>query len=139
MQTISIDTIKQTTSFSRIAVDGLGNIYVLGKSQDTLGDYNDVVFRLAADGEYLSQFGSSGDEPGQFHAGTTNAIAVDGQGRIYVSDFDGIKIFDPGGRYLGLIDVGETWPFRDLAFNDQDELLALSDSEQVFKFVMNEP
>ncbi len=139
VQTISIDTIKQATSFSRIAVDGLGNIYVLGKSQGTLGDYNDVVFRLAADGEYLSQFGSSGDERGQFHAGTTNAIAVDGQGRIYVSDFDGIKIFDPGGRYLGLIDVGEKWRFRDLAFNDQNELLALSNSEQVFKFVVNEP
>jgi hypothetical protein len=139
VQTISIDTIKQATGFSRIAVDGLGNIYVLGRSGDTLGDSDDVVFRFAADGEYLSRFGSSGDEQGQFHAGTTNAITVDGQGRIYVSDFDGIKIFDTGGRYLGLIDVGETWPFRDLAFSDQNELLALSDREQVFKFVLNEP
>jgi len=139
VQTISIDTIKQAIDFRRIAVDGLGNIYVLGKSGDTLGNSDDVVFRFAADGEYLSQFGSSGDEQGQFQAGTTNAIAVDGQGRIYVSDFDGVKIFDPGGRYLGLIDVEETWPFRDLAFSDQNELLALSNSEQVFKFVVNEP
>jgi hypothetical protein len=139
VQTISIDTIKRATNFSRIAVDGLGNMYVLGRSGDTLGNSNDVVFRFAADGEYLSQFGSSGDERGQFHAGTTNAIAVDGQGRIYVSDFDGIKIFDPSGRYLGLIDVEETWPFRDLAFSDQNELVALSNSEQVFKFVVHEP
>ena len=139
VQNISIDTIKQATDFSRIAADGLGNIYVLGRSGDTLGNSNDVVFRFAADGEYLSQFGSSGDEPGQFYAGTTNAIAVDGQGRIYVSDFDGIKIFDPSGRYLGLIDVEEKWPFRDLAFSDQNGLLALSNSEQVFKFVVNEP
>ena len=139
VQTISIDTIKQASSFSRIAVDGLGNIYVLGRSRDTLGNYNDVVFRFAADGEYLSQFGSSGDERGQFHDGTTWAIAVDGQGRIYVSDWDGIKIFDPSGRYLGLIGAKETWPFRDLAFSDQNELVALSNSEQVFKFVVNEP
>jgi hypothetical protein len=139
VQTIPIDTVKQATGFSRIAVDGLGNIYVLGRSIDTLGNFNDVVFRFTADGEYISQFGSSGDEQGQFHALTTNDLAVDGQGRIYVSDFDGIKIFDPGGRYLGLIDVKEPQRFRDLASSNQNELLALSDSEQVFKFVVNEP
>lgn len=75
-----------------MAMDGLGNFYLFSS-------HDDAVFRFDANGKYINRFGSEGDEPGQFTA--PSAIAVDGQGRIYVSDFSQIKIFETDGRYVG--------------------------------------
>ncbi len=79
-----------------IAVDGLGNIYAMSA-------HRAAVFKFSSDGRFVNRFGSSGDEPGQFHA--PDAIAVDGQGRVYVSDINGIHVFDPEGRYLDTFKV----------------------------------
>jgi ribosomal protein L7/L12 len=107
----------------RVAVDGLGNIYVLGT-------FKDSVLKYDSQGNFLTRFGSSGFEPGQFQA--AEDIAVDQQGRIYVSDVKGIQVFDSTGRYLGLIsDQGK--PIFGLYVNDQNELLAAARTEiQVF-------
>jgi DNA-binding beta-propeller fold protein YncE len=76
---------------TRVAIDGLGNIYALGT-------FNNAVFKFGPDGKFLTRFGDSGDQPGQFHA--PFAVAVDGNGRVYVSDIKGIQVYDGNGRYL---------------------------------------
>ncbi len=79
-----------------VAGDGLGNIYILGT-------FNSSVFVFDRNGNYQNMFGSDGDEPGQFRA--PSDIAVDGFGRVFISDFGGVQVFDGTGRYLGLMDV----------------------------------
>jgi streptogramin lyase len=100
---------------TRVAVDGLGNIYALGT-------FNDAVFKFTADGRYVNRFGSDGDEPGQFRA--PSAIAVDGQGRVFVSDSKGIQMFDSEGRYVGVIRVGGA--ASGMVFNDANELFVVA-------------
>lgn len=94
-----------------VAEDGVGKIYALGA-------FNDAVFIYNSEGKFLNRIGSAGDEPGQFQA--VSDIVVDGQGRIYVSDFDGVKVFSQDGRFLGLIET-ENVAFG-LAIDDQDNL-----------------
>ncbi len=57
---------------TRIAVDGLGNIYALGT-------FNYAVFEYSSEGKYLNRFGAQGDGSGKFTA--PEAIAVDGYNR----------------------------------------------------------
>jgi sugar lactone lactonase YvrE len=106
----------------RVAVDGIGNVY-------GLGTFNDAVFKFSSDGRFLTQFGSDGDEAGQFRA--PGAIAVDNQGRVYIADFKGVQIFDPAGRYLNTIKVKGA--ASGLAFNDRGELFVVART-QVYKF-----
>src|SRR5207237_767633 len=61
-----------------VAVDGLGNLYVVDEG-------NDVVQKLSAEGKPLARWGSRGTGPGQF-AGP-HGVAVDGLGNMYVADF----------------------------------------------------
>ena len=79
---------------SGAAVDGAGNIFVIGR---------DVVYKLNPQGQFVDQFGSSGDGEDQF-TGFLTAIAVDGQGRVMVQSFRGIQVFDGNGRYLTTFD-----------------------------------
>ena len=106
----------------RVAVDGLGNVYGLGA-------FNNAVFKFSPDGRFLTQFGSDGDEPGQFRA--PGAIAVDNQGRVYVADFKGVQVFDANGRYLNTIKLKGA--ASGLAFNDRNELFVVART-QVYKF-----
>lgn len=111
---------------TRLAVDGLGNIYALGT-------FNGAVFQFTPDGKFVNRFGADGDEPGQFRA--PNAIAADGQGRVYVGDIKGIQVFAPDGRYLDRLAV-EGVAFG-IAFDAQNALWVVTNSETVFKFVLN--
>jgi DNA-binding beta-propeller fold protein YncE len=106
----------------RVAVDGTGNVY-------GLGTFNDAVFKFSPDGRFLTQFGSDGDEPGQFRA--PDAIAVDNQGHVYVADFKGVQIFDANGRYLNTIKLKGA--ASGMAFNDKGELFVVART-QVYKF-----
>jgi streptogramin lyase/DNA-directed RNA polymerase subunit RPC12/RpoP len=112
---------------THVAVDGLGNIYALGS-------FNRAVFKFTRDGKFVTRFGSHGDGPGQFAA--PHDIAVDGQGRVYVSDFHGIQVFDPNGRYLEFIEVDG--PNFGITFNDQNELFVAA-RHQVIKYVVRQP
>jgi len=109
-----------------VAADGLGNIYVLGK-------FNNAVFKYSPEGRFLNKFGGNGDGQGQFHA--PQAIAVDGQGRVYVSDIKGIQVFDSDGRYLDLFKVDGNIAFG-MVFNDKNELF-IAARTQVIKYVIN--
>ena len=71
----------------------------------------------------------------QYVAGAVSAIAVDGEGRIYVSDSVRIKVFDANGRYLNSFEVGGG--VFGLVFNDQDELL-MAESDHVSIAALNE-
>jgi DNA-binding beta-propeller fold protein YncE len=109
----------------RVAADGSGNIYALGT-------FNNAVFKFSPDGRFLTQFGGAGDEQGQFRA--PGAIAVDNQGRVYVSDFKGVQVFDANGRYINLIKVKGA--ASGMIFNDRNELFVVART-QVLKFAVN--
>ncbi len=112
---------------TRVAVDGLGNIYALGS-------FNNAVFKFTPEGKYSTRFGSNGDQPGQFRA--PSAIAVDGKGRVYVSDFKGIQVFDGNGRYLTVFNPGGA--ASGMVFNDQNELFVAA-RNHVLKLALKEP
>ncbi|HEU4509439.1 MAG TPA: hypothetical protein VFR78_14430 [Pyrinomonadaceae bacterium] len=100
---------------TRVAVDGAGNIYALGK-------FNNGVFKFGRDGKFINRFGSGGDQPGQLRA--PYSIAVDGYGRVYVGDIKGIQVFDSNGRYLTVID-GKGVAFG-MVFNEKNELFVVA-------------
>lgn len=111
-----------------VAVDGLGNVYVLGR-------FNNAVFVFDSTGKYLNRFGSDGDEAGQFSAPL--AIEVDGQGRIFVSDIKGIQVFGNDGRYLDVIKVSFAAAYG-LAFDDQGKLYITTGNHTVEKYSVKE-
>ncbi len=126
--TISEAVSGQTNSSeldTRVAVDGLGNIYALGT-------FNNAVLKYGPDGKYLDTFGG-GSGPAAIDS--PMAIAVDGQGRVYVSELVGpVKIFDSGGQYLNSINV-QAYGLR---FNDQGELFVASRTK-IVKYKINLP
>lgn len=75
------------------AVDSEGNVYVT----DTL---NNRVESFDADGNFIGEFGKSGDGPGYF--ARPKGIAVDCDGHIWVADEmqSRVQVFDKEGRLL---------------------------------------
>ncbi len=108
----------------RVAVDGSGYIYALGR-------FNDAVFKFAPDGKFINRFGGGGDQPGQFRA--AYSIAVDGYGRVYVGDMKGIQVFDVNGRYLAL--VNSKGVAFGMVFNDKNELFVVA-RDRVTKYAV---
>jgi DNA-binding beta-propeller fold protein YncE len=111
----------------RVAVDGAGYIYALGR-------FNDGVFKFGRDGKFMNRFGSGGDQPGQFRS--AYSIAVDGYGRVYVGDMKGIQIFDANGRYLTLLAL-KGMAFG-MVFNDKNELFVIA-RDHVNKYAVPAP
>jgi sugar lactone lactonase YvrE len=110
----------------REAVDGRGNIFLLGT-------FNEAVFKYSSQGNFINRFGSDGDNTGQFSA--PENIAVDGLGRVYVTDFKGVQVFDGNGRYLGLITMdGAAFG---MATDDQNNLYVITNDSTVNKFKVN--
>lgn len=108
---------------ARVAADGLGNLYMLGS-------FNDGVFKFDPQGKFVTRWGSPGEEDGQFRA--VNAIAVDGQGRVYVSDIRGIQVFENDGRYIRTIrDIGVTFG---MDFDSQGRLWIATNAPKVFAY-----
>lgn len=111
---------------TRVAVDGLGNIYALGK-------FGEAVFKFSPEGKFLNRFGGSGSEPGQLRA--AHAIAVDGKGRVFVSDIKGIQVFDSDGRYLTVFKVDG--PAFGMVLNEKNELVVAA-RNKVIKYALNQ-
>ena len=100
----------------QLALDGAGNFFLLdGRTS--------AVFRLSPDGKLLTRFGGRGEgsmekmPKTQFYGGED--LAVDSQGRLYVSQVSRISVFDSNGNYLN--DFKTTQAFG-MKFNDRDEL-----------------
>ncbi|MBD3369541.1 hypothetical protein GF402_04170 [Candidatus Fermentibacteria bacterium] len=111
----------------RVAVDGLGNVYVLGT-------FTETVFKYSPQGEFLNRFGSGGDERGQFQAASD--VAVDASGMVFVKDFGGLKVFDAEGRFLGNVEI--SYPVFSMAF-DGDQLLLVTSEQMVRKLQLPPP
>ncbi|HYX28425.1 MAG TPA: hypothetical protein VE863_07655 [Pyrinomonadaceae bacterium] len=111
---------------TRVAVDGRGNIY-------GLGSFTSAVFKFSRDGKFMNKFGGPGHQPGQFSA--ASAIAVDGKGRVFVSDISGVQVFDSDGRYLNTFKPDG--PASGMTFNDHNELLIVA-RKQVMKYTLNQ-
>jgi hypothetical protein len=118
----------------QLAVDGLGNIYALGA-------FNTLVFKYSPDGKYLDQFGGKTENPargvdkGRFQA--PDAIAVDGHGRVYVSDIWGIQVFDANGRFLEFFKVDGV--AFGMAFDLNNDLYIASNKPAVIKLRIQAP
>lgn len=82
------------------------------KSQDMAwlpnGDFlvtgGSSVIKFSKDGKYLSQFGKTGNAPGELNG--THGIQIDSRGRLYVADRGNsrIQVFDQSGKVLDI------WP-----------------------------
>jgi streptogramin lyase len=109
---------------TRVAIDGLGNIYALGS-------FNSAIFKFTPEGKFVNRFSGPGDQPGQLRA--ASSIAVDGKGRVYVCDIKGIQVFDADGRYLTVFkpDVSSF----SMVFNDKNELFVVA-RKQVIKLAL---
>jgi DNA-binding beta-propeller fold protein YncE len=79
-----------------------GDVYVAeqGEDEEAMGFGNPRVVHLSSDGTWLGAWGSPGTGEGQFHF--LHSVAVDSQGRVYVSDRENnrVQIFDAEGRFL---------------------------------------
>lgn len=119
---------------TKVAVDGLGNIYALGT-------FNSAVFKYSPDGTFLDRFGGKTDtpaggvDPGHFQA--VDAIAVDGYGRVYVSDIWGVQVFDSEGQYLDFFKI-EGVAFG-MAFDLNNNLYIASNAPKVFVYEIQKP
>ena len=109
-----------------IAVDGLGNIYLLGS-------FNNLAFIYNRDGKYQNKFGGDGESPGTFQA--VDDIAVDNQSRIYVGDIKGIQVFDPNGRYLDVFSA--TNGVRAMVFDLSGYLYTVDYQQHVTRYQIN--
>ena len=112
---------------THVAIDGLGNIYALGS-------FSNAVFKFSPEGKFVTRFGDAGDQAGQFRA--PQAIAVDGKGRVYVSDFKGVQVFDSNGRYLTTFDSAGI--ASGMVFNDKNELF-IAARTHVLRLALKEP
>ena len=67
------------------------------------------------------------------------AVAVDGFGRVYVSDFFGIQVFDPDGAYLRTFSTPDKRVAFGMTFDDQNNLYAVTNSPSAYKFQIQKP
>ena len=81
-----------------IVIDATGNIYV--------ADGSKRIVKFTTDGTLLTQWGSSGDNEGEFRKPL--GVGVDASGNIYVGDTSNFRIqkFNADGQFISQIDVG---------------------------------
>ncbi len=118
----------------QLAVDGLGNIYALGT-------FNNRVLKYGPNGRFIDQFGGRTEHPaqgvdeGRFQA--PDAIAVDGHGRVFVSDIWGVQAFDANGRFQKYFKVDGV--AFGMAFDLDNNLLVASNKPAIIKLRIQNP
>ncbi len=103
-----------------VTVDGAGNIFAYGS-------FNGSIFKFSSEGRFLNRFGSDGDRPGQFTSPLS--FCIDQQGRLWVSDFRELIVFDNDGTYLDSFDIGMT--VYDMVMGDGYQLYAITSDDTV--------
>ena len=111
---------------TNVSVDGIGNIYLLGS-------FNNLAFIYNRDGKYQNKFGGDGEGPGTFQA--VGDITVDNQSRIYISDFDGVQVFDPNGRYLDVFSASNG--VRAMSFDMAGNLYTVDYQQHITRYQIN--
>lgn len=110
-----IETVTDSAALSgEIALDGQGNIYAITTFEES-------VFRFDAEGKFRDRFGKEGRGVGEFF-GSLSGIVVGKDGRIYVGDFGGIKIFSAEGDYLGILNLPIGNAVREMEFTREGRL-----------------
>lgn len=105
----------------RIAVDGLGTVYALGS-------FNKSVFVFSSSGKFQTRFG-------EFKS--PDAVTVDNQSNVFVSDFGEIEVFDKAGKPLGSIKIPNSQGFQTY-INDRNELFVAA-RDRVYKLIVSIP
>ncbi|HKO94763.1 MAG TPA: hypothetical protein VJU61_26590, partial [Polyangiaceae bacterium] len=114
----TVDPVLDNAFFlDRATMDGLSNMYFIATADPT-------IYKYDAQGVFQDRIGTEGDGVGQFDT-FPGAIAVDGRGRIYADDFDGIEVFEPNGVSRGLI-PGTT---AAMVISAQNELIVVDGNE----------
>lgn len=129
----SISNITGDTDIdTHLAVDGLGNMYILGS-------FTNAVFKYSPQGKFVNQFGGgktgNSDDPAKLDSPL--AISVDGYGRIFVADIFTVKVYDSSGSYINGISEDNGAVFG-LAFDGQNNLYTVS-TGKVVKFSVQKP
>lgn len=105
-----------------LAVDGSGTIYALSDS---------VIYQFSPTGKYINNFNNPGDQAGQ--ASAANAIAVDGQGRLYLGSGNQIQVLSKDGRLLDVFPAGKYVDM--LAVDEQGHIWAVA-RDKVLEFAL---
>ncbi len=119
---------SEVSRVSRLAVDGLGNIYLLDESQNQ-------VYQFDSQGNFVDRFGSKGDGPGLLDSPAD--LTVDGQGRLYILDQDGIEVFDNTGRHIKLIPDDYQGHAFDIKLDLQGYVYLITNAPQVYKLSLD--
>ena len=114
------------------ANDRLGRIYVVSRAQEERLDAVRVTI-CSADEDYIAQFGSGGNNDGQFM--WPSSIAIDQDDNVYLADewLNRISIFNDDGEFLGKwgtegSEDGQLRRPSGLAFDRDDNLLVVDGS-----------
>jgi DNA-binding beta-propeller fold protein YncE/DNA-directed RNA polymerase subunit RPC12/RpoP len=118
-----------TLSSVRLAVDGLGNSYLLNGSGDAL-------YLFDANGQFRDILASKGEAPGQLNFPMN--VAVGGDGRIYLINNSQIQVLDSNGAFLNGFDIDYSngSPF-DLTLDLQGNLYLITSSGHISKYRVN--
>jgi len=94
------------------------------------GDRTRVQVLSLIDGSFLFEFGSQGNQSGQFD--NPQGICVDNHGRIIVADCYNYRLqaFTPEGHHISSFDCGSEGPFA-VAFDEHRGLIAFTAGHQV--------
>ncbi|HEY0154294.1 MAG TPA: NHL repeat-containing protein [Longimicrobium sp.] len=117
--------VQEDAAPARLAVSGKGEVYALDR-------WTGEIYRLDTSGRFVDRFGGKGDGPEQFR--WAMGLAIDGRGRVYVSDVGrGIRVFDATGHFVEAF--GERAVVFGLAFDDHDGLYtAHRNDHQIVKY-----
>lgn len=120
-------------SINRIAVDGMGNSFVLNT-------FSAEIYKFDVQGSFLDRFGSKGENLQQFNS--PDAMAIDGQGRLFIFDSGGdylIKIFDNNGSFLKALPWPDELTFpRMIYFDVNGNLYTVTNTNQVARMTIAE-
>jgi len=108
-----------------LAVDGLGNVYILSGG---------AIYRFSPEGKFVNKFGSVGSGRGQFQS--PQSIAVDNQGRVYVGDSRQVLVFGGDGHFIESFPTAEF--VSSLAFDNQNNLWIVA-RQTVAKYTLLNP
>lgn len=112
---------------TEVGVDGAGNIFAWGS-------FNESFFKFSPNGRFLNRFGSEGDHPGQFVS--PSSFCLDHMGRVWVSDFSDLIVFDNSGTYLATIDPGMT--LYDMVMENGYRLYGITYEEKIVVLDLSE-
>jgi LSD1 subclass zinc finger protein len=121
-QALSVAASGNPELSTEVAVDGDGNIYASG----TLN--NSGIYKLSPEGKLLDRFGED-----VLNGSSVNSMAIDAQGRIFVTGGSELLVFDSTGHVLGSLDYGGIG----LAIAGNGDLLAM-DQHELFRFVLTD-